>query len=65
MHQTETTTPIQHHDHETETSPVAVLCMQAVDVWARSFAALGIGYRGSTMTLDLLDREKKYSNGFW
>jgi hypothetical protein len=25
----------------------------AVDVWARTFAALGINYRGSTMTLDL------------
>jgi hypothetical protein len=28
----------------------------AVDVWARSFAALGITYRGSTMRLDLCDR---------
>jgi hypothetical protein len=25
----------------------------AVDVWARTFAALGIDYKGSTMTLDL------------
>lgn len=37
---------------------------QAVDVWARSFAALGISYRGATMRLDLCDREGKYSNGF-
>jgi len=36
----------------------------AVDVWARSFAALGISYRGSTMRLDLCDRPGKYSNGF-
>ncbi|KAG2489329.1 hypothetical protein HYH03_012161 [Edaphochlamys debaryana] len=37
---------------------------QAVDVWARTFAALGIEYKGSTMTLDLCDRSGKYSNGF-
>lgn len=36
----------------------------AVDVWARSFAALGIKFRHATMTLDLCDREGKYSNGF-
>jgi len=36
----------------------------AVDVWSRSFAALGITYRGATMNLDLVDREGKYSNGF-
>ena len=36
----------------------------AVDVWARTFAGLGIGYRGATMRLDLCDREGKYSNGF-
>jgi Zn-dependent oligopeptidase len=36
----------------------------AVDMWARSFDALGITYRGSTMRLDLCDREGKYSNGF-
>ena len=28
----------------------------AVDVWARSFAAMGITYRGATMRLDLCDR---------
>ncbi|GBF88826.1 oligoendopeptidase f [Raphidocelis subcapitata] len=37
---------------------------EAVDVWGRTFAALGIDYRGSLMTLDLCDREGKYSNGF-
>lgn len=36
----------------------------AVDVWARSFAALNISYRGATMRLDLCDRPGKYSNGF-
>jgi oligoendopeptidase F len=36
----------------------------AVDCWARSFAALGITYAGATMNLDLCDREGKYSNGF-
>jgi len=37
---------------------------RAVEMWGRSFAAMGIGYRGATMTLDLLDRKGKYSNGF-
>ncbi len=32
--------------------------------WGRSFAALGIDYRGANLQLDLLDREGKYSNGF-
>ncbi len=32
--------------------------------WGRSFAALGVRYRGATLTLDLLDREGKYENGF-
>ncbi|KAJ3111583.1 hypothetical protein HDU96_005547 [Phlyctochytrium bullatum] len=36
----------------------------AVDAWARSFAALGIQYEGATMRLDLCDRQGKYSNGF-
>ena len=36
----------------------------AVDVWARSFAALGIRYEGTTMRLDLVDRKNKHSNGF-
>eukprot|EP00756_Hemistasia_phaeocysticola_P023965 Hpha_TRINITY_DN15920_c0_g1::TRINITY_DN15920_c0_g1_i3::g.72244::m.72244 len=37
---------------------------EAVDAWARSFAALGIQYKGATMNLDLVDRKGKYSNGF-
>mmetsp|Transcript_36260 Transcript_36260/g.91287 ORF Transcript_36260/g.91287 Transcript_36260/m.91287 type:complete len:637 (-) Transcript_36260:178-2088(-) len=37
---------------------------KAVESWARSYAALRIGYKGATMTLDLLDRKGKYSNGF-
>ena len=32
--------------------------------WGRSFAALGIRYRGATMVLDLVDRKGKYENGF-
>ena len=34
-----------------------------MDAWARSFAALGINYRGALMRLDLCDRKGKYSNG--
>lgn len=37
---------------------------RAVEMWGRSFAALGIKYRSAVMTLDLLDRPGKYSNGF-
>ena len=37
---------------------------KSVERWGRSFARLGIGYRGATMDLDLLDRKRKYSNGF-
>jgi Peptidase family M3 len=36
----------------------------AVERWGRSFAALGIDYRGAVMRLDLLDRQGKYENGF-
>lgn len=32
--------------------------------WGRSFQALGIRYRGATLTLDLVDRPGKYENGF-
>ena len=32
--------------------------------WGRSFHALGIRYRGATLTLDLVDRPGKYGNGF-
>jgi len=37
---------------------------RALDRWGRSFAAMGIGYRGATMLLDLVDRKGKYENGF-
>ncbi|MFA6432411.1 MAG: hypothetical protein WCV82_01135 [Candidatus Paceibacterota bacterium] len=32
--------------------------------WGRSFAALGVGFAGGKVTLDLLDRKGKYNNGF-
>ncbi|MDR1990442.1 MAG: M3 family metallopeptidase [Acidobacteriaceae bacterium] len=32
--------------------------------WTRSFAALGVTFRGATLTLDLMDRRGKYENGF-
>ncbi|RLB53395.1 MAG: peptidase M3 [Deltaproteobacteria bacterium] len=32
--------------------------------WGRSFHALGVRYRGATLTLDLVDRDGKYENGF-
>ncbi|MCC7535915.1 MAG: peptidase M3 [Deltaproteobacteria bacterium] len=37
---------------------------QALSRWGRSFAALGVRYRGATLTLDLVDRPGKYENGF-
>jgi len=37
---------------------------KAIEQWGRSFAALGISYEGASMSLDLLDRKGKYSNGF-
>eukprot|EP00978_Attheya_sp_CCMP212_P016068 scaffold41822_cov58-Attheya_sp.AAC.1 len=37
---------------------------KSVERYVRSYAALGITYAGATMNLDLLDRPKKYSNGF-
>jgi hypothetical protein len=36
----------------------------AVGRWGRSFAALGIEYRGAELVLDLVDRPGKYENGF-
>ena len=36
---------------------------QSVERWGRCFAKLGISYEGASMTLDLLDRKGKYSNG--
>lgn len=32
--------------------------------WGRSFAALGIGFQGATLQLDLVERKGKYDNGF-
>lgn len=37
---------------------------KSVERWGRSFAAMKISYRGASMDLDLLDRKRKYSNGF-
>lgn len=37
---------------------------RALPNWIRTFAALGIGYRGATLTLDLVRRPGKFSNGF-
>jgi len=37
---------------------------QSLERWGRSFAALGVEYRDSTMVLDLVDRKGKYENGF-
>jgi hypothetical protein len=37
---------------------------QALERWGRTFAGLGIDYRGATMVLDLVDRKGKYENGF-
>jgi hypothetical protein len=36
----------------------------APEVWGRSFGAMKIGYKGTTMRLDLCDRSGKYPNGF-
>lgn len=36
----------------------------APEVWGRSFSAMGISYKGTTMRLDLCDRVGKYPNGF-
>lgn len=37
---------------------------RALERYGRSFAALGIDYRGATLVLDLVDRKGKYENGF-
>ncbi|VEU43068.1 unnamed protein product [Pseudo-nitzschia multistriata] len=37
---------------------------KSVENYLRSYAAMNIGYSNATMTLDLLDRKNKYSNGF-
>ncbi|XKT75030.1 MAG: M3 family metallopeptidase [Patescibacteria group bacterium UBA2103] len=36
----------------------------ALTWWGKSFAALGIDYKKGKLTLDLVDRKGKYSNGF-
>jgi Zn-dependent oligopeptidase len=36
----------------------------SLDVWTKTFANLGVDFRGSKIKLDLLDRKGKYSNGF-
>ena len=36
----------------------------SLERWGRSFAALGIRYRQAKLTLDLIDRQGKYENGF-
>ncbi len=36
----------------------------SIDRWGRSFAALGVTFRGASLTLDLVDRKGKYENGF-
>ena len=36
----------------------------ALDRWVRSFGAMNIKYRGAALTLDLIDRQGKYENGF-
>ena len=37
---------------------------KSVENYMRSYSAMRISYCGATMTLDLLDRKNKYSNGF-
>ncbi len=37
---------------------------QALERWGRSFAALGVDFKGAKLKLDLLDRKGKWNNGF-
>lgn len=37
---------------------------EALTRWGRSFAALGLTFKGGRLQLDLLDRKGKYNNGF-
>lgn len=37
---------------------------EALTRWGRSFAALGINFKGGPLKLDLLDRKGKWNNGF-
>ncbi len=36
----------------------------ALSYWGRSFAALGVDFKGGSVQLDLLDRKGKHNNGF-
>lgn len=36
----------------------------ALPYWLNTFSALGVDFRGGSLTLDLLDRHGKYNNGF-
>ncbi|MDE2041299.1 MAG: hypothetical protein KGI59_02875 [Patescibacteria group bacterium] len=36
----------------------------ALERWGESFAALGVGFKGGSVTLDLIDRKGKHDNGF-
>jgi hypothetical protein len=36
----------------------------ALERWMRTFQGLGVRFRGATLTLDLIDRQGKYENGF-
>lgn len=37
---------------------------EALERWGASFTALGIGFKGGSLHLDLLERKGKYNNGF-
>jgi len=37
---------------------------EALERWGRSFAALGVNFKGGKLQLDLLDRKGKWNNGF-
>ncbi len=37
---------------------------EALTRWGKSFQSLGIGFKGGVLNLDLLDRKRKWSNGF-
>jgi Zn-dependent oligopeptidase len=37
---------------------------QSIERWGRSFAALGVNFKGGTLQLDLIERTGKYNNGF-
>jgi Zn-dependent oligopeptidase len=50
-------------DNQKETDPYFPFS-KSITRWGLSFARLGIRYRGADLTLDLLDREGKYDNGF-